>query len=528
MYRKILVLHAFLLVSFFSFSQNMDIAWGPERDFRRASVDLGFVGKVKDHFYTLRREDKVMYLAKNRVKDMTQVWEKPIKWNEGRKNTSSDDNLTFKSFRMFKGNFVFYFEDYSRKDDIQRVYAQKIDFEGVAVDPLIELGSRVKERKNRDGSFLLVYSPDSTNFMLVTNPAYEKYSAEKFKFDVFSQKLEKAHSLELTLPFKDKNFAPQMILLDRSKMIHMLARIDVEKKERKDDEASHHYEIVTINPKDKNSAKEFEVSLDNKFVHDVDIMLDKKDNLKCFGFYGDLGSRGRAKGGIKGVFYFGLNAGKAGSVSVKELGADLVENIAGRRSANRKRGISSAFGVKYFLEKEDGGVMILAEDAFVREVTTCSQNGGCTTTYYYNYQSVLGVNIDPKGNIVWYAHVPKKQEIANDDRYGSFHAMYVKGKTYLIYNDHAKNAGEKSYDKEMNVPVKSIPVVVVITADGKSDKKLLGEVKGKTPFVMKPNAADKISGNQSFFYADRLGAPCCIIWGARRVKGERYGIVTLK
>ncbi len=61
---------------------------------------------------------------------MSLVWERPIQWNDFKRPNAKDKNLTFNSFRCFKENFVFYFEDYDSKDDLQRLYAQKITFEG--------------------------------------------------------------------------------------------------------------------------------------------------------------------------------------------------------------------------------------------------------------------------------------------------------------------------------------------------------------------------------------------------------------
>jgi|GEM_PF-4542483 len=521
MKKNILSLQVFLLVTFTSFCQEINLTWGPEKEAQKSNIELGYVGRVKDHFYTLRKQEKVMYLAKTRIKDMSLVFDKPIQWNEGRKNTD-DSNLSFKSFRLFKDHFLFYFEDYSSKDDQERLYAQKINFDGVAVDVLQELGARKKERRSKDGSFDLVYSADSSNFLLVTNPAYDKYSNEKFYFTVFNSKLKSLHSLETTLPFADKNFKVESITLSKSKVIHILAMITLPKKERKEDEAAYYYEVISIDPNEKGKAKEFEVKLDKRYVDDVDLILDDKDNLKCFGFYADMDDNGRRRGGINGVFYFAVVNGKPSNISMKQFDSKFVEEIAGKRRANKNKGIGSYFALKNFFNKPDGGAMVVAEEAFVEVVS--SRNG---TTYYYHYNSIVAVNIDPKGNIIWYAHVPKKQMIVNDSRFGSFYAMYVKGKLYLIYNDHVKNAVMKNYDYSMTNYLKSAPVVVTLNAEGKSDKKPIGDPAAKKDFTLKPNASDRISHREAFFYADRLSKSCCVI-GARKTKTQRFGILTIQ
>jgi len=517
----------FLLVSFSAFSQQIDLTWGPEKKYEKSSEELGYVGRVKDHFYTLRREKKIMYLAKTRIKDMSQVWEKEITWGAGRKN-QNDDNLSFKSFRLFKTHFVFYFEDYSAKEDLIRVYAQKISFEGTPVGDLAEVGSRKKERRSKDGNFNLSYSADSASFLVTTHPSYEKYTNERFVFKVVNSDLKILHGLEVTLPFPDKDFEVKSIQLSRNNTIYVLAKIYLSKRDRKDEEPNYYYEILTIDPAEKGKVKEFEVRLDKRYVDGVDLIFDDKGNAKCFGFYGDMETNGRRKDGLNGVFYFSLINGQATNISIKEFNAGLVAEISGRKRANRNKGLESTFELRYFFNKADGGAVILAEEYYIYFVTTTTSSGNGArshhTTTYYNYNSILAVNIDPKGHIVWYAHVPKTQNLT-DPSFGSFHALHVDGKTHIVYSDQEDNAVSKTFDKTMRDPLKSIPVVVTINESGKTDKKMLGMKKEKS-FVLRPRLADKISDSEAFFYGDRWKRPCCIIGGG--IKGSRFGILTIK
>jgi hypothetical protein len=533
MQKQILSLLLFCLVSFSSICQRIDLKWGPEKKYRRSSYDLGYVGRVKDHFYTLRKEDKTMYLSKTRLKDMAVVFEKQIHWNGASKNET--DDLTFKSFRLFKDYFVFYFESSSNREGNQRIYAQKIDLEGVPFDALAEIGSRQKERRRKDGSFQLVYSADSTNFLLITNPSYEKYNNERFLFKVISKKLEVLHTADITLPFADKNFDVESFTLGKDKQIYILAKITLPRKEKKDGEADYYYQIVTVDPKEKNKTKGFDVKLDNRYVDKVDIILDGKDKLKCFGFYADMQGNGKRKSGINGIFYFSVVDNKASNISLKpfdlkmvfEIEADTKRGCFGGRGPKLEEGITAFFNLRNFFTKPDGGMIVIAEKSYVRVVTTTTGNGGSTTTHYYMDYDILAVNIDGKGNIEWYAHIPKKQVGTNDDRFGSFHAMYTNGKIHIIYNDQADNAMNKSYEKTMKNYLKAIPVIVTINEQGKFDKKIIGDSRGKNDFTLKPKISDEVSPNEAFFYADRLSKSFCII-GTRKAKTNRYGILSIK
>lgn len=517
-----------------SFSQSIDLAWSPERKIEKASTELGFVGRVKDHFFTLRREDKIMYLSKTRISDMSKVWEKPIQWNDFKRTNSKDKNLTFHAFKLFKDGFLFFFEDYNSKEDIQHLYAQRITFECQPIGDLVEVGSRIKERRSRDGSFQLVYSPDSTHFAVMINPYYERYASEKFYFKIVTQDLDILTNMEVSLPFRDQDFSVSSVTLAKNRNIYMLARIDIPRKDRKDDEADYYYDLLTIDPAEKGKVKEFELKLDRKYVDQVDLILDRNDNVKCFGLYADMQNNGKRKDGMNGVFYFSLVKNNVENLNLKEFDTKLVEDISGRRRANRKKGLSGTFKLKYFFDKPEGGAMILAEEAFIQVVTTRTTSGtGMTTsssthTHYYN-NSILAVNIDASGKIVWCAHIPKQQHVVDDDRFSSFHALYVKGKVYMIYNDEKKNATTKEYERTMANPLKAVPVVVTLTDAGKSDKRMLSaDQPGKANFLLEPGLSDKISDHEAFFYSIRMGAPCCIIVGARRVKAQRFGLLTIE
>lgn len=524
--RKLLIV--LLQLSFgHAFSQQVELTWGPGKEYTRSSAEYGFVGKVKGDFYTARKEDKIIFLAKTRISDMSQVFEKPIKWKDTDAVTKNDE-FSFDNIQLFKGNFVFFYEKYNSKQDKQRIYAQKIDYTGEPVDESVELSDRNKSRRSKDGSFQLTFSADSSNFLVTTNPYFDKYTNEKFQFKIFDKQLKMLHSLQVELPFRDADFALESVTLSKSKLIYLLAKVIVPKKDRKDDEATYYYELLTVDPTN-GKVTEFELKLDKKYINKVELIMDSKDNPKCFGFYTEMKDNGKPKDGINGVFYFYVNNGKVSNVNLKEFDAALVTDIAGKRRARKDRGIESHFKIKDFFNKPDGGAIILAEEQYIVLVTTHSKYGS-TTSYHYHYESILEVNIDSQGKILWYAHIPKKQLTVNDNRFLSFHALYVKGKTYIIYNDEARNAVAKTYDRYANNIFKMVPVMVTVNESGKSDKVLVNDISDKQGFTLKPKLSDKISDTQAFFYADKLkkGIPCCFIGGRGKPSTQRVGILSIK
>ncbi|MDQ3395531.1 MAG: hypothetical protein M3512_15680 [Bacteroidota bacterium] len=506
-------------------AQNGELRWGPEHNNKDFDVEHGYIGKVGDSFYSLRSKDKVLYLSKYRTADMSREFEKPIGWNDDKKN-SANKNLTFSSLRLFKNNFILFFEDLDKKTSTQIMYGQKINFEGNFEGELVKVDERDKERRSRDGSFKIIYSEDSLNFLVVKNPNFEKYSNEKFNFKIFNASLKPLHNLEVSLPYLDKDFALMNTLLSKELIIYLLARIEVPRKDKKKDEATFYNELVSIDPAKGATVKKYEIKLDKKYIKQVDVYLDKSENIRCFGFYSELRDNGKPQDGIKGAFFFELNKSTKNiqKQSTKDFSAALVEELSGKRRAKNEKGLLNRYMIRNVFEREDGGTIILVEESYIVEVTSQTRNGSTTTSYHYHHNAIVSVNISEQGNIQSYNVVPKLQHTVNDDRFGSFYASYTKGKVYIVYNDEASNAVTKTYDKTMKNFMKSVPVMVTLSESGKFDKVMVSTGKKRSDFIVTPRITNKINDNEALVYAYKLSKGCCFIGGGK-AKTTRYGLL---
>lgn len=524
--KQFLLSFTLLLLTFTVDAQRVELRWSPETKYNKQSADLGYVGRVGEYYYSLRKEDKVVYLSKSRIKTMSQAWEKAIRWNDIKRSNSSDKNLSYYSFRKFRDHFVFYFEDFNKEEDRHRLYAQKISFEGEPTGDLVELGTREKQRRSKNGSFSLRYAKDSLHSLLVINPYYEKYKDELFEFKVFDQDLGLINNFKVQLPFRDKDFDVKSFTLVKGHTIYLLGSVELSKREREDGQPQFNYKILKI---DVASAKAnlVDIPFKGKYVDVIELVVDDHENVRCAGFYGDLKPNGKVDSGAKGLFYLTLDDA-SDKISYHPFDDMMIREIGGKKNERKGDGLGYFFGIKYAFTRPDGGMVLLFEDRRVRTVTTTNSRGQSTTTYHYFDMSILQAEIDANGDIKRYVHIPKKQHTVNDGgRFNSFHAMYVNGSTYIIYNDHESNAIIKGYDKTMNNSLKAVPVIVTITASGHSSKKALTENIGKSEFTLIPTYADKISESEAFFYAHNYSKACCVI-GGRKIKTKKVGILSIR
>ncbi len=95
--------------------------------------------------------------------------------------------------------------------------------------------------------------------------------------------------------------------------------------------------------------------------------------------------------------------------------------------------------INQIVELEDGSITMLAEQFYIKIVTTTSRNMNgdvtVTYTYYYIYDDIIAVNYDKNGNLNWKNLIKKRQYSINDDGiFSSFFVVKNNDEINLIYN----------------------------------------------------------------------------------------------
>lgn len=515
------------------FAQKVDMKWGPE--FEPKGSEMGLVGKIKGAFYTIQIVDKKLIMTKIRTSDMSTIFTKELPYNKIDRK-SADDKVEYWGIVQCKKNFVLFVKDTDKKTDKEYVYGQIIDFEGNPQGGMKELMSRDMGRKSKDGSFERVVSDDSSKILIVGNPIFEKYADEKFNYWIFDQSLKLIKGFSVSFPFKDKDFSLKDYDVTNEGIIVILARIDLPKKDRKKEEETYYYQLVTINPINNVETKQYDINLDKKYIEEAELMTDKNNNIKCIGLYAEMKDNGKPKDGINGTFYMSIDktTGKITSSSTKEFSKQLVEELSGKRRAKKDKGLESNFTIVSFIDKETGGCQVILEQQYITTTTTCSSSssGGqtCTTNYHYHNDELLIVNVDLSGKIENYVTIPKLQVSTNDG--GTFNSIYstrYDGKTYIFYADNKKNTGQSF--EYVGGGMASIPVCVAVSDNGVFTKSSIGlenttgKKKQKFYFTIKPQQTDKISNNEAILYGYKYKKRCCCGGGKPKL---RYGYMTIQ
>lgn len=302
--------------------------------------------------------------------------------------------------------------------------------------------------KAKEGAFNLVISSDSSKVLLHSQLPYQKKDPERFALHVFDNQMQKVWSRDITLPYSDQQFAIEDYRLDKDGNVYLMGVLYLDGvRERRRGRPNYQYVILAYTRQGED-VQEYHVALDDKFITDLAFRIGDDGNLVCAGFFSEKGTYS-----IKGTCFFRLNAStkEIFNLSFKEFGFDFRTEFlregelrrASRAEASGNTGRAPElyrFSLDELVLRSDGGAVLVAEQFFVFERAYRYWDGTLRFDYFYNYNDIIVVNIQPDGAIEWATRIPKRQETVNDGGYYSSYAMaIVRDRLYFIFNDNSRN-----------------------------------------------------------------------------------------
>ncbi len=499
-------------------AQKVDIFWGKDNPLAKGGIPEILVKRNN----LLLGVNSIGFKKKSILKisiDGLQVKnEYPMIGNSKDGKNIIDNDYKFNDFLVLKNKT--YVGVTLKEKKTNTFFVKEITDEGNLTGSLKKISEITSESRRKMGAFDIYASQDSTKILIVKNPPFDKYENEKFGFKIYDENLKELSNLEIVLPYKDKNFSVNDYILAKNGIIYMLAEIQLPRDKKEKGEPEYYNEIVAINPAGKGEVIEYEIKLAKKYITDISYTVVDNDII-CSGFYNNIEQKGRSHDEINGIFYIRIDKKtKAISASsLKDLDKKFVADLTSEKKANKGRGIASSFTLKDFIQKDDGGALLVAENTYDYSETVCSTSNGvttCRTVYHYVRANIVAINIDNKGNIIWYTNIPKLQHTVNDGgRYSSYMFAFVNNRSYFIYNDNSKNVTPENINSKeklrvMNNPYKSSAVLVSLSESGSFDKKLLFSNK-ENKMVLMPKSYTMISKNQLVVPALNRGVYCCMI-----------------
>ncbi|MCB0586514.1 MAG: hypothetical protein KDD06_14485, partial [Phaeodactylibacter sp.] len=339
----------------------------------------------------------------------------------------------FEDVAMIGGELYLFTSFNNQAQKKNYLFYQKVNQRLQPSRDLVMLSEVEAFNKAREGAFKLVISSDSSKVLLYSQLPYQKKDPERFALNVFDNQMNKLWSRDIILPYSDQQFAVEDYRIGPDGSVYLMGVLYLDGvRERRRGRPNYQYIILAYTQQGED-VQEYHVALQDKFITDLAFRIADDGNLVCAGFFSEKGAYS-----VKGTCFFRLNAStkEIFNLSFKEFGFEFRTEFmrpgevrrATRAEANDDTGREPElyrFSLDELVLRSDGGAVLVAEQYYVFERTYRYWDGTLRFDYYYNYNDIIVVNIQPDGNIEWATRIPKRQETINDGGYYSSYAMSI-------------------------------------------------------------------------------------------------------
>ncbi len=498
----------------------VEIQWSGEYKEPRSSILTEFIGNDERYSYALRlgigegllsKEGSIFVEKYNSKMKLVKTSEIKLIYKKKR--------LFFENIQMIGGQIYLFTSFRNKKKKMNFLFVQTINKKTLKLEKDIRVISSVPFRAQyNSGAFNLEFSRDSSKILVLGQLPYQAKAQEKYQIKVLDKSLNPIWNKEIQLPYDDQRFEIEQYRIDREGNVYLLGLIqkDLMRKKR-NGKPTYQYTLLTYSQEGE-KVKEYKINLKDKFITDLTFRIQKNGDPVCAGFYSDRNSFS-----IRGTYFFKINksTGKVYNQGLKEFDFEFLTELMSERNKKRAEKAEKQNDEKkqvelyrYNLDKlilrSDGGAVLVAEQFFIKiETSQYRDIQGYWRTrtqrrYYYN--DIIVVNINPKGEIDWASHIPKRQITLNDGGYFSSYAVAVTSKAiYFVFNDNPKNFGT---DKKTNKihsfnGTRSVVTLAEVKPNGSVTKYPLFSNR-EEGILTRPKVCKQNKKNEMIIYGEKL------------------------
>ncbi len=432
---------------------------------------------------------------------------------------------------------------YNDKHEKTYLFAQEISKSTFNLSKdLIKIAEQDETNREKSDVFTVATSRDSSK-IVVFNRQPNKDRQQEFSLAVYDADFKELWAKEAKLPYSKKNFAIEDYQLDNQGNVYLLGIIYTEGAARLErrGKATYQYDIVAYRQDNSTTeSQEYKVDMKDRFISDLSFKIADDGDLICAGFYSDKGAKS-----VKGACFFKINPKTHDQTSISSrpfdfefMTTNLSERNKERAKAALEKGDKTAepelydYSIDKLITRSDGGVIMIAEQYFIDErvrynnygyggwggssfynpyayssyydpYNRYGNNRNRQPDYYFNYNDIIVVNIQPDGEIAWSARIPKRQTSVNDfGMYSSYGMSIVADKLYFVYNDDPKNLDPRAKKIATETPDKySVVTIAEVDRNGVVKRAPLFQNK-ENGVVVRPKISKQVGRRDMAIYGE--------------------------
>ena len=414
-------------------------------------------------------------------------------------------NLRYQFMAQLSGGLYLFTSYHNPLNNNEYLLAQKVKSGDLSLEEPLTIAE--VENPDKNGFFKFQLSNGGSRLLVAYSRRMEEKNDQRIDLYVLDENLQKVWHKEDCLARAGVSFNVEQYRVDDTGNVYLLSTLFPDKRAEKR-QGSPDYQYVLSSFRIKGQEQEdFGIRLKDKFITDLQIKLTSGNEIIGGGFYADEGSFS-----IKGSYFFTIDAksNKVLSRSLKEFEPEFLSQhvalITAKKRKTRNQVRQYGFSLKDIFLRQDGSAVLLGEQYFVSSSTIFNRKyENVKSTYFYDFNDIVIINISPKGEIEWAQKVEKQQRSCDDaGLYSSFIPLLVKGDVFLFYNSLPENysitkskkgrrlhmevavvdrKGEITYPIERIRPEDNALIPKTAIGTGKSELVMLGRNKKKNCFV---------------------------------------------
>ena len=507
-----------LVISTHAFSQNksknVDIIFGEEIKEARSSNLESILGYDETGIYVLKTEGGGAFSSGQDC--FIEHFDNKMNQTKSEELIITDKNGEERDYEFIvhMNNTLYVFSSIeNKKTDKVNLYAQTINKKTLRPNNDSRKIAEINYAEKGSGSFgdfQFNISKDQTKLMIHYLLPAKKKEKEKIALIVLDKELGLLWEKKCTLPYLEELFDDERYRIDNDGNAYILGVVYKEKALAKR-KGKPNYKYQLISYKDKGETySEYPIELAGKFITDMQIAINDKNDIVCAGFYSNIGTFS-----INGSYFLNINGsnGEIVNKSFKAFDLEFITQNMTEREANKvkkkeEKGKDvelAEYDLDDIILRDDGGAILVGEQFYIEVYTHTTSNGGSYTSYHYNYNDIIVINISPEGQIEWAKKIPKEQESIDDGGTYSSYTMSVFGdKMFFIFNDNPKNLTNTGDGKlkNYNPNRESIVALVAMDSDGKYKKEALYKMK-RSDVLIRPKLSKQISEDEMIIFGKK-------------------------
>lgn len=482
MKRALLVLNLLIIINLHvtgqTKSEKFNIQWGPEQKEAKKSVLSDIVGFDRTGIYVHKRNpignsfSKTAFTLEQYGLSMSPTKSEEI-------GLKAQGKVAELETILYLDNTIYVFSsNANNKAKRYYLYVQPISKNTLQLEKEAKQIAEMDysgSSKYSSGEFHISISEDSSKVFVHHKSPYDEKENEKCEFYVLDKKMNQVWKKSITLPYKNNLFEVERYEVDNQGNVHLVGVLYNDKKtEKRMGKPNFKYQILSYYD-NGNELKEYPVSLDGKFITDMKIAFNDKQELLCGGFYSSPGSFN-----IEGSYFLKINSQTKEIISkdTKSFGADFITQYFSEKEEKEakkeaKKGMEPdlyKYELKNMIFSNDGNIWLIGEQFYIQSVLNQSSDGqgniNTYTTFIYHHNDIIITNISPDGKIAWSNKIAKRQVDRTDDGiFSSYFLFSRKDNLLFVFNDNASNLKYNGEGKPANFENDSESIVTLVTVD---------------------------------------------------------------